>query len=1196
MEDIHGVDVSWLHHSNRDHHHRQYAPSSPGLARDTPPHTSTHGGLPPESAPEERNSTEAAAPVQKPSSPSPPAVSTPPPTKTPTKRPALLSRGSSEKSGSLTPPDSRSNLRRNSWISSISSKFSSAQNSPSQSPHTQGQTSPAHTNGAHGTMSLANGTTNGSHATSWGGQAELEPYVPQQPKGSFISNALRRLSSGTQVGTLGKMAPQGGMCPRRVLNIDPNRERCLVPELDQNKLRRVAFCVDVEIAGGPRYKDDPDPEEKKKKRKERKLKERGEGEALKNPDAVAEEKDKDGVVQISTVQEVVGNEDAPNPEGTVVDGEKKESSKKKEKKKRSEAERKERKEKKRRRAEENGSIPLELTRDDDEFSPNGTPAVSGTTSPRLQDRPTTDPLRIYRRCCQLRETPILKRISDQLAAPSTCAVAAPGVVTCLDLTGSRLQLADVYTLSDWLAVVPVKKLFLEDADLTDEKIRVILAGLLAAKIPEAPKRRSVAQEKDAKNSHAKVEERSGVVKKLNLKNNPKITREGWKHISLFIYMCKSLQGIDVSMIPFPKPAAQLSPQISNGVNGTTSAKTSPSKDTADILSKAISERLGGSRLEELVMAECSLTAPSIRKIIDGIIISGVQRLGLAGNDIDSEGLDHAIHYIRSGLCRGIDLGGNDLRDSIDRIAGSLTENCPLWALSLADCDLTPASLKTLFPALVALPTFRFLDLSHNRELLSNQMSLCLLRKYMPRMKELKRIHLMDVSLTPAEAIALAEVLPECSHIAHINILQNPQIAALATATDEASQEEAAALYASLMAAAKVSHTLICVDVDVPGPDTSEVVKALAKQVVAYCLHNMESFSEIPELKPVQKEVEVPDVLMHLVGHTEGYSKNFDNDEAAPDNDYIVGGTGVVKALSYCLLQKATDLRRTSLPASGTVTPRSHTGNLEDSAKAKTMSKNLLGSARNIRARLQFALIREARAGNDMGYRRLLFLDQTLQGMIQRFEDEYPETRLPATDTASTRSSAPSTSTPASTVPTLSTSITENGGHESDDDEPKALRSRHNSDVSLASRALSLEEGRLHRLGHRVRTEILNASRPSSSHSKQANVSGTMDHHNLPDHLLALREKMLTYSGEEMRNMVEAMGWEKAFDGLIENAEELRKLQTDNPEEFKKFRESQIAALKNRDPEKEHNLKTTFDVPEEVKEGEVKAEDECAVED
>ncbi|KAK1913858.1 hypothetical protein P3342_007103 [Pyrenophora teres f. teres] len=46
MEEIHGVDVSWLHHSTRDHHHRQQAPSSPGLSKDAPPKTSSHGGLP----------------------------------------------------------------------------------------------------------------------------------------------------------------------------------------------------------------------------------------------------------------------------------------------------------------------------------------------------------------------------------------------------------------------------------------------------------------------------------------------------------------------------------------------------------------------------------------------------------------------------------------------------------------------------------------------------------------------------------------------------------------------------------------------------------------------------------------------------------------------------------------------------------------------------------------------------------------------------------------------------------------------------------------------------------------------------------------------------------------------------------------------------------------------------------------------
>ncbi|ORY14449.1 hypothetical protein BCR34DRAFT_479496 [Clohesyomyces aquaticus] len=1190
MEDIHGVDVSWLHHSNRDHthHHRQHAPSSPGLTRDAPPRTSAHGGLPPERIHEERKAPEPApAPaVQKPSYSASPSLSTPTgttPPKSPLKRPALLSRGSTEK---LNGPDGKAQSRRNSWMSSISSKFSSTQNSPAQPSHSQAQVSPASANGVHGPTSSANGALNGIQAAAGGGQTGLEPYVPQAPKGSFISNALRRLSSGTQVGTTGKVIPQGGVCPRRVMNVDPNRDRCLVPELNQSKLRRVAFCVDVEIAGGPRYKDDIDAEEKKKKRKERKLKERGEGEALKHPGATVEEKEENGVVKVDTAQEVPSSEDVPKLEDAILDDEKKEPNKKKEKKKRSEAERKERKEKKRRKAEENGSIPLELTRDDDEGSADGAPAVSGTTNLRPQDRPTTDPLRIYRRCCQLRETPILKRIVDQLSVPRACSQISPGVVTCLDLTGSRLQLTDVVTLSDWLAVVPVKKLFLEDADLTDEKVRVVLAGLLAAKVPEPPKRRRASSEKAASNGSFNFEERSGCVKKLVLKNNPKITLEGWKHISLFIYLCKSIQAIDLSMIPFPKPVAQLSPQPTrtsssppNQSNGSNALPSNPVRDVADTLSKAISERLGGSQLEELVLSECSLTASAIQKIIHGIIVCGVQRLGLAGNDIDNDGLDHIIHYLRSGICKGIDLGGNDLRDGIGRVAESLTKNCPLWALSLADCDLMPESLKILFPALIHLPDFRFLDLSHNRDLFSHQTSLCLLRKYIPHLKDLKRIHLTDVSLTPAEAIGLAEVLPECLQLAHINILENPKITAISIATDEASQEEAAALYASLMTAAKISHTLIAIDVDVPGPDTGEVVKALAKQVVAYCLRNMESFSEIPELKTVQKEVEVPDVLMHLVGHTEGYSANHDNDDPAPDDDYIVGGTGVVKALSYCLLQKETDLRRQSIPVSGsgTVTPRTRAVETDDSGKAKTMSKNLLSSARNIRTRLQPALVREAKAGNDMAFRRLLFLDQTLQGMIQRFEDEYPETRLqPTTDSGSVHSSTPSTSPPASTVPTLSTSITENAAPESDEDDgdgPKALRSRHNSDVSLASRALSLEEGRLHRLGHRVRTEILNASRPSSSHStaefdhalSQANVSGTLDDHRLPEHVLALREKYQGLTGEELRVMTEKKGWEKAFDDIMINAEELRVLEREDPEGFKKFREAQIAALKNREP-------------------------------
>jgi len=757
------------------------------------------------------------------------------------------------------------------------------------------------------------------------------------------------------------------MCPRKVLNVDPNRQRCLVPELEQNKLRKVAFCVDVEIAGGPKYKDEEDAEEKLKKKQDKQLKERSEGEAFKNSHAVVEKKDYQDTI---APQDPTGSAPELNVDGTAPGEDKIGSNRKKEKKKRSEAERKERKEKKRRRAEENGTVPLEITRENDAATIGGLPpGLSLAIPPRAQDRPTIDPLRIYRRCCQLRESPILKRISDQLSAPHACSTMQPGVVTCLDLTGSRLQLADVLTLSDWLAIVPVKKLFVEDADLNDEKIRLILAGLLAAKIHEPVQSQDVYR--NGRGQGTDAQHGFNVIEKLVLKNNPKITYEGWKHIALFIYMCKSIIAFDVSMVPFPKHRPQLSSPTNSPAQELSFTGQPSSRDMAEIFSKAISERIGGSGLQELVMAECYPDSMSVRKIVDGCIISGIKRLGLATNDINSEGLQHVMHYIRSGICEGIDLGGNDLRWWIPELCQSLgqRQNTMMWALCVQDTGLTPELLRKLLATLVLLPSFRFLDISHNRGLFSDPTSMCLLRKYLPMFKELKRLHLENVDLKPEDAIAIAEILPDCPQIAHLNILQNPEISRVAASTDEETQEEAAALYASLTLAAKLSRTLVCVDVDVPSSEQGEVVKALAKQVVAYCLRNIEYINEVPELLSARKEVELPQILMHLVGGDDNYYANTSAPSPAPDDDYIVGGTGIAKALSYCLSHKSTDLHRISMSNSGTSTPISRLQESEEPSKARAMSKNLLETARNTRARIQPALAREAKASNDLAYRK-----------------------------------------------------------------------------------------------------------------------------------------------------------------------------------------------------------------------------------
>ncbi|KAK5131069.1 hypothetical protein LTR08_001355 [Meristemomyces frigidus] len=1255
MEEVHGVDVSWTTRPNEN-------PRKP-LAKPRPPPPLPAAGTPPPLRPNAQHAhTSEWARSPNPAVVTPPGVAKPerdnttalPSTPTPSgaqkakeKRPNILGRSSSvgkrEGEGG----------RRASWLNNISSKFSSSSPTPTPERAVLVPTAAQPSKPTVASAPAANGTPSPmpTHAEE---AEEVEPYIPSKPKDlSFFSNLTRRLSSGSTT-AVPKVHGTGGMCARRVLNVDPNRERCLVPEMEPNRLRRVSFCVDVEIASGPRYVDESDEADRGAKMRDAKLKERAEGDALRRPQAAQEDKDNEGETRADAgARKAVPirredpkenddphDDDADGGASPPDDGRGGEqSSRKKEKKKQSEAERKERKEKRRKRAEENGSIPIELQpgEEHDEQTNAGSglsrpdstePSASAmdaplpvgsfpdnlapVPSPLKQDRPTTDPVRIYRRCCQLRETPILKRITEQLMSPSCTVPFEPGIVNCLDLGGSRLQLADMVTLGDWLAVVPVRNVRLEDADINDEGVRCILAGLLAAKKPEPTKRRSVTPRHRERVQTRQYKERAGVVEKITFKNNPRISRQGWKHISLFILMCRSLKAIDLSMNQFPEtlPASAAAKSLHNAHAGRGS-----DTDASETLYKCLAERSGGSRLEELIVSECGLTAKQIRKVVDGAVVCGISRLGLAGNHLDDEGLGHVISYLRSGVCKGLDIGGNDLRGKLGMIAEAIytKPGLPCWGMSLAGCNLTCTDLKALFPALVKLPDFRFIDLSHNRALCTNSDdTVSLFRRTMASFTQLKRIHLADVGMSPKQAIALADCLPDGERLAHINLLENPMLQALASARDETGQEEACAVYASLMAAVRVSSTLICIDLDIPSADNSEVVKALAKQVVAYSLRNMEQFAiaEATGVTPVignaaaklaqphggekmLKEITVPDVLMDLVGHVDGSSTNHDSGDPAPDDDYIVGGTGVVRALQYVLGEKANDMRRSSAPStpgSGSVTPRDRPGSStglppteEQRGKARKMSKNLLDSARKIRSRLQPALVKESTAGDELAYRRLLFLDQTLQSMIQRFEEEYPETRLAPAD-ASEPAPRPmprmglgvgSGSTMADrrrgradlSVTTQGMEFAANGV--SDDDEADAeaddggLRpgmKRTGSEVSLAGRALSLEEGRLHRLGQSLRRGIID-SPVAAALPHDAEDTARQDEH---ARIKALGEKLEAISGIELKAIVEREGWPTVLRTVGANYDDLRRLQEQDPEGWEQLKESQIKARMNLD--------------------------------
>lgn len=184
-------------------------------------------------------------------------------------------------------------------------------------------------------------------------------------------------------------------------------------------------------------------------------------------------------------------------------------------------------------------------------------------------------------------------------------------------------------------------------------------------------------------------------------------------------------------------------------------------------------------------------------------------------------------------------------------------------------------------------------------------------------------------------------------------------------------------------------------------------------------------------------------------------------------------------------------------------------------------------------------------------------------MIKRFEDEFPETRLP---TALTSPPLPDmTKLPSSegveyaegeprisdTEPTLAEPAVSD-----DEDRLRPMLSRHNSDVSLASRALSQEEGRMHRFGQQFRRDIMKPDTEDDEH-------GTTGNEEQPVHLQLLRAMVEGLGGEEIKNKILTEGEDNVIAELSNEASSLRQqLKEQDPEGWIKFVESQEAAMRN----------------------------------
>lgn len=211
-------------------------------------------------------------------------------------------------------------------------------------------------------------------------------------------------------------------------------------------------------------------------------------------------------------------------------------------------------------------------------------------------------------------------------------------------------------------------------------------------------------------------------------------------------------------------------------------------------------------------------------------------------------------------------------------------------------------------------------------------------------------------------------------------------------------------------------------------------------------------------------------------------------------------------------------------------------------------------------------------------------------MIQRFEDEYPECKIPTppSDPATSTSTQADLHSGASSFADSSilSPLNETNGlsptissEEAFDyvDEPLALKLlRTPSNTSLASKALTHEEGRMHRYGQSVRREIALANNPTVIDGSAAlNHTTTTMASSSPlssdeasreaSRLRALQERIGNMRGEEIAQFHEKCshdGVEKALRDLGVTAQELLEMERSDPEAFEKFRESQEAARIN----------------------------------
>lgn len=409
---------------------------------------------------------------------------------------------------------------------------------------------------------------------------------------------------------------------------------------------------------------------------------------------------------------------------------------------------------------------------------------------------------VYTRCCHLREILPIPATMKQLKKGPT------DPIPLLQLRNPKPSKVEVLSFSDFLSIAPVLCLSLDGVALSVEMLRIILSSITYKKNFE----------------------------KLSLRNTP-LDAEGWKVLSYFVSRCKSLNSLDVSMVPglalnVQKPSKSSS---NSNVNRMKCNMENRSDMNWSLLSAAVAAKGG---LEEMIVSGAHMNMFQLQNFID-IAWTKTVRLGMAYNDLTFEQCEAIAKWMSNSRVTGLDLGFNDLdgkvRPFVDTVIEKTNKGKNVFKyLSLNSTNLSvPKGAKSenndvlaLLNVLCYCDNLKFLDLSNNPGLFPHSMRT--LTAILPMSVSLVRLHLDYDNLSTTTVMQLAEVLPMCQRLNYISLLGTRLniISASALAT-----------------AVKNSNNIITMDIDY-----TNVPDRIKEKISIYSMRNTQS-----ELEQINKE-------------------------------------------------------------------------------------------------------------------------------------------------------------------------------------------------------------------------------------------------------------------------------------------------------------------------------------------------------